>query len=131
MAKKKKVVQVDFEFPIRCSARLLYQMISTPTGLSEWFAEKVEHIGDLLIFHWGDDTEQAEITDEEDSEFIRFDWVDSDHVGEYFEFNIKVDELTNDVALVVTDFCEEGDEASTKLLWETQVNQLMHSIGAA
>ena len=51
MAKKKKIVEVEFEFPIRCSARLLFQMISTPTGLSDWFAEKVENIGDTdLIF---------------------------------------------------------------------------------
>lgn len=131
MAKKKKIVEVEFEFPIRCSARLLFQMISTPTGLSDWFAEKVENIGDTFIFHWGDDTETAEMTDAEDCEFVRYDWVDGDHPGEFFEFNIKVDELTNDVALVVTDFCEEGDEKSLKLLWETQVNELMHSIGAA
>lgn len=131
MAKKKKIVKVEFEFPIRCSARLLFQMISTPTGLSDWFAEKVENIGDLYIFHWGDDSEKAEMTDAEDCEFVRFEWAEDGHVGEYFELHIKVDELTNDVALMVTDFCEAGEEEEIKLLWETQVNELMHSIGAA
>ncbi|MBL0913028.1 MAG: SRPBCC domain-containing protein [Bacteroidia bacterium] len=131
MAKKKKIEQVEFEFPIKCSARLLYQMISTSTGLAEWFAEKVETRGDIFVFHWGDEEESAELIELEDNEAVRFEWTDNSHVGDYFEMSIKVDELTNDVALVIVDFCEPGEKDETFLLWETQVSELMHAIGAA
>lgn len=106
-------------------------MISTSTGLAEWFAEKVETRGDIFVFHWGDEAETAEVTDMSENEYIRFEWTDDSHVGEYFQMSIKVDELTNDVALLVTDFCEPGEREESYLLWETQVNELMHAIGAA
>jgi hypothetical protein len=29
------------EYPVRCSPNILYEFLSTPAGLQEWFAEKV------------------------------------------------------------------------------------------
>jgi uncharacterized protein YndB with AHSA1/START domain len=34
-------VRYEIEFPINSSPQLLYQYISTPSGLSEWFADNV------------------------------------------------------------------------------------------
>jgi len=43
---------------------------------------------------------------------------------------VRVDDLTNDVALVITDFCDAGDETSSEQLWESQVRQLKMAIGS-
>ena len=34
-------IKFELEFPIQASSQLLYQYISTPSGLSEWFADNV------------------------------------------------------------------------------------------
>jgi hypothetical protein len=49
---------------------------------------------------------------------------------EYFEFEIMQDELTDDVALVITDFVEPADEVNTSQLWDSQIHELKMSIGA-
>jgi hypothetical protein len=30
------------EFPVRCSPGILFEFLSTPAGLQEWFADKVD-----------------------------------------------------------------------------------------
>jgi hypothetical protein len=41
-----------------------------------------------------------------------------------------VDELTKDVSLLVTDFCDEDEEEETRMLWENQIGDLKHIIRA-
>ena len=50
---KKKVsmdqkVRYEIEFPVNSSPQLLYQYISTPSGLAEWFAEEVNSRGEFF-----------------------------------------------------------------------------------
>ncbi|MFN2262569.1 MAG: START-like domain-containing protein, partial [Psychroflexus sp.] len=45
-------VKFEMEFPIQVSPNLLYQYISTPSGLSEWFADNVNSRGELFSFMW-------------------------------------------------------------------------------
>lgn len=122
--------KVEFEFLIHCSPRLLYQLVSTPTGLAEWFADKVDMHNDVMSFHWEGSDQTAEIIDHKENEFIRFQWDEDEGTDKYFEFRIDIDSLTNDVALIITDFCENDEEEETRLLWERQVQDLKHSIGA-
>lgn len=44
-------VRYEIEFPINSSPQLLYQYISTPSGLSEWFADDVNSRGKFFYFH--------------------------------------------------------------------------------
>ncbi len=39
----------EIEFVIQSSPQLLYQYLSTPSGLSEWFADNVNSRGEFLI----------------------------------------------------------------------------------
>ena len=39
-------VKYELEFPIQSSPQLLYQYISTPSGLSEWYADNVNTRGE-------------------------------------------------------------------------------------
>ena len=45
-------VKFDIEFTIQASPQLIYQYISTPSGLSEWFADNVNSRGEIFSFFW-------------------------------------------------------------------------------
>ena len=49
-------VKINLEFPIHASPSFLFQYISTPDSLGEWFADNVNSRGKKFIFMW-DDTE--------------------------------------------------------------------------
>lgn len=121
--------QVQLEFTINTSPKVLYYRLSTPSGLSEWFADDVNIKGDSFTFIWDGSEEHAELVSKKDNVFIRFNWLDEDKEGLFLEFRITVHELTGDVALIVTDFIEEDEKEDTIELWNTQVNALKHSLG--
>lgn len=43
-------IRYELEFPINSSPQLLYQYISTPSGLQEWFADTVNSRGEFSLF---------------------------------------------------------------------------------
>ena len=49
------------EFPIRSSLKILFNQISTPSGLSEWFADNVNLNGKNYTFFWNGDEQVAEL----------------------------------------------------------------------
>ncbi|MFT5337686.1 MAG: hypothetical protein ACJAY8_000551 [Sphingobacteriales bacterium] len=118
------------EFLVHCSPSILFNMISTPSGLSEWFSDDVNIKKEKYTFIWNDSQEEATLLKEKKGEYIRFHWDEHEDQETYFEFRIKVDELTKEVALLVTDFCDEEDIEETQLLWENQINDLKHVVGS-
>jgi len=125
-------IKYELEFPITSSPQLLYQYISTPSGLSEWFADNVNSRGEFFTFIWDDSEEKARLSSKKTGEKVKFRWVDEENNdGEYyFELRILVDEITKDVSLMVVDFAEEDDVAESKQLWENQVSDLKHVLGS-
>lgn len=125
-------IKYELEFPITSSPQLLYQYISTPSGLSEWFADNVNSRGEFFTFIWDDSQEKARLTSKKTGEKVKFRWVDEeDNDGEYyFELRILVDEITKDVSLMVVDFAQEQDVEESKQLWENQVSDLKHVLGS-
>ena len=125
-------IRYELEFPINSSPQLLYQYISTPSGLQEWFADNVNSRGEFFTFIWDDSQEKARLYSKKSGEKIKFKWMDEDnHDTEYyFEMRILVDEITKDVSLMVVDYAEENDIEESKLLWENQVSDLKHVIGS-
>jgi uncharacterized protein YndB with AHSA1/START domain len=69
-------VRYEIEFPINSSPQLLYQYISSPSGLQEWFADKVNSRGDFFTFEWNDSQEYARLASKKTGEKIKFKWVD-------------------------------------------------------
>ncbi len=120
----------EIEFILNTSISILYKEISTPSGLSEWFSDDVDVDGDHFTFHWEGGTEVAAITDKKKDEFIRFKWEEDEDDASYFEFRIRTDPITQEVALIITDFAETGEVEEAKLLWESQVDVLKQVIGA-
>ncbi len=127
-----KKVKVEMEFPIHASPSMIFQYLTTPSGLSGWFADDVNSRGKLYTFIWDGVEEKAKLATKKDNERVKYKWLDENdnETGSYIEFNIMVDELTKDVSLLVTDFCDEGEEEETRLLWENQIGDLKHIIGA-
>lgn len=126
MPDKKKI---HVEFLINCSPKVLYNRLSTASGLTEWFADDVRVKGKKYTFIWDKSEQTAEMTLQRENRLVRFNWLDDDE-DTYFEFRITQDELTGDVSLLITDFTEEGEEEETRDLWETQVADLKHLVGS-
>ncbi|MDI5887235.1 START-like domain-containing protein [Flavobacterium sp. LB2P84] len=125
-------VRYEIEFPINSSPQLLYQYISTPSGLSEWFADNVNSRGEFFTFIWNDSQEKARLASKKTGEKVKFKWVDenSKDTEYFFELHILVDELTKDVSLMVVDFAEKDEVDEATLLWENQISDLKHLIGS-
>ena len=119
-------IKFEMEFPIKVSQKLLFQYISTPSGLSEWFADNVNSRGEIFIFIWDDSEESAKLIRKNNNEKIQFQWLDDESTDYYFELRIQFDEITKDVSLIVTDFADDEEEVEeSKLLWTNQPNSII------
>ena len=133
--KKKRSVKepkgkFEIEYVIGTSPAILFEYISTPSGFSEWFSDDVNIRDGLFTFIWEGSEQVAKLLDYKEEKFIRFQWIDKPE-GTYFEFRIEKDELTGDISLMVVDFAEEQSDLETsKLLWDSQIGDLMHAIGS-
>ena len=125
-------IRYEIEFPINSSPQLLYQYISTPSGLTEWIADNVNSRGEFFTFIWNDSEEKARLCSKKSGEKVRFKWVDENNKDTefYFELHILVDEITKDVSLTVIDFADIDEVSEAKLLWENQISDLKHVIGS-
>ena len=123
-------VKYELEFPIQASPQLLYNYISTPSGLSEWFADNVNSRGELFTFIWDDSEEQAKLITKKSSERIKFKWLESEDDGSFFELRIQVDSITKDVSIIVTDFSDFDEVEESKMLWENQIASLKQVLGS-
>ena len=123
----------DIEYPITASPQLLYQYISTPSGLSEWFADNVNSRGEFFTFIWGDSEEKAKLVTTKTDEKVKFRWLEEDEAETdyFFELRIVLDELTKDVTLMVTDFAEDNEIKDQTQLWDNQIADLKKVLGSA
>lgn len=123
--KEKFVIEV----PFNCSPKVLFNRLSTPGGLSEWFADDVNLKDIVYTFVWNGSEEQAEKILYKENKYIRFHWLDDDDPKTYFEFRITSEDLTGEQSLIITDHAEEDDIEDSKELWEKQVSELKHQLG--
>lgn len=123
-------IKYEMEFPIHVSPSLLYQYISTPSGMSEWYADNVNSRGEAFTFIWEGSEERAKLLGKKNGERIKFRWEDDEETDYYFELRIQVDEITKDVSLMVTDFAEEDEIEEGKMLWDNMVSNLKHILGS-
>lgn len=127
-------IKYEMEFVIQSSPSLLYNYLSTPSGLSEWYADNVNSRGELFTFIWEGSEEQAKLLSKKSDERVKFRWMEDveDENNYYFELRIQVDEITKDVSLMITDFAEDEDEVEEgKMLWENMVSNLKQVLGSS
>lgn len=128
---QKKEFTLEYDF--QSSPQLLFQYLSTPSGLSEWFSDDVNYRGEKYTFFWGDSEEYARVLTKKSNEKIRFQWIngESDEEDYFFEFKIQMDEITKDVSLIITDFSEENEIEEAKLLWNSLIADLKQVLGSS
>lgn len=124
-----KKVLYTLEYPVRCSPAILYEFLSTGSGLQEWFADKVDDRDGMYTFNWNGTEDKAELLDKEENHFIRFHWTHSAK-DEYFEFRIEKSEVTNQTILIISDFADKKEIKDQSQLWEYQVKDLFHRVGS-
>lgn len=126
MSDKKKF---KIEYEIKSSPRILYTFLSEPNGLSQWFADDVTIKDQIYTFSWDGETQNAKLLGMKENKFVKFRWTDDDPQS-YFEMEIIQDELTNDVALGITDFATEDNINERTLIWNNQIAYLVSVLGA-
>ncbi len=119
----------ELEYSLNSSTKILFNRLSTPGGLAEWFADDVNLRGSLFTFIWEQTEQHAEVIQRKDNKYIRFQWTEEGEEDYYFEFRLAQDELTGDVSLLVTDFAEEDEKDDAIDLWDSQIAELKHVIG--
>ena len=129
MSKKKEFV---IEYDFQSSPQLLFQYLSTASGLSEWFSDDVNYRGEKYTFFWGDSEEYARVLSKKINEKIRFQWIngDDDEEDYFFEFKIQMDEITKDVSLIITDYADDDEQEEAKLLWDSLISDLKQVLGS-
>ena len=128
-----KKIFYSLEFDFQASPQLLFQYLSTPSGLSEWFADNVNSRGERFVFIWDDSEEEAKMIQSKNNERVRFQWMNDEEDSEdyYFEFKIQVDEITKDLSLIISDFSDDDEVEESKLLWRSLIADLKQVLGSS
>ena len=124
-------LKFELEYTLNCSPRVLFSRLSTPEGLAEWFAEDVNADGDLFTFSWDNSESKAKLTAIKENRLVRFEWTEMENEEtNYFEFKINIEELTSDLALMISDFAEEAEITDSISLWDSQITDLKRLLGS-
>lgn len=123
------MTKYELEYTLNTSPKVLFNRLSTPDGLSEWFADNVNLSKGQFTFIWEGAEQIADVVTIKDNKYVRFKWVEDEEAESYFEFKIDKDELTGDLALIITDFAEEDEKEDAIDLWDSQISELKHLIG--
>lgn len=128
-------VKISIERPLRSrSESIIWELISTPSGLSRWIAEQVTQEGNSLVFTWGKpgqvyETRWARILDVEKNAAIRFLWEDEDDPEAYTEIAMVKLDVTDEIALCITDFSDPDDIESMTYMWNHDLDRLQNKMG--
>jgi hypothetical protein len=124
---RKEKFHIEYVFD-KVSKRSLWNHLTTPPGLSSWFADSVDIEGDTYIFSWDKTQEKAKVIHMKPELWVRYRW-EYETENAYFEFRIHTIELTRAVALEITDFAEPSEKMDSISLWDSQVEVLKRTLG--
>ena len=109
---------------------IIWSIISNPSGLETWFADKVTANDRIFTFRWGKTEErEAELISFRTNNLVRFHWLDDTDRKSYFELKIVYNELTEDLMLEVTDWAEPDEKEDLQDLWNSDIDKLRRLSG--
>ena len=99
--------------------------------MAKWFAKKVEAQEDEDIFRWewDDIIVHTTLIKKVKNKSMRFRIIENENEEEYFELLIDKNAITDDIALVITDFANADEVDDYKLLWTLQAKELGYLLG--
>lgn len=127
MAKKQLYT---IEYQVKCSPSILYDFLSTATGLREWFADNVDEKDGIFSISWnGSVPDKCKQLDAEENKRVRYQWLHEDS-KEYFEFEIVTAEISNQTILLIHGFAEKDDIKDETMMWDHSIKELLHRLGS-
>jgi hypothetical protein len=126
MRKEKFVVEYVFD---KASKNSLWNHLTTPSGLSDWFADDVSINQNIYSFTWNRSTEEAEQIALSPLSYIRFRWLEEEEETAFFEFRLLSIELTGGIMLRITDFAYPDEKEENVTLWDSQIKSLKRNLG--
>lgn len=122
------------EFELRSSPKVLFPYISTPSGLEQWFAEKVTVLPNQRFdFQWDGDSHIAKQTGLRINKAVKFEFENTsedDLDNNHLEIKLEVSELTQTTFLRVIDYSSNKDEAELISLWNGFMDNLKEIVGS-
>lgn len=122
--KQKYILEFTFESN---TINVLWGLISTARGLALWFADKVESKDHMFTFSWNNQQQIALCELARTDKLVRYRWQEENDT--YFEFKIIKNELTNTMALFITDYDFPDEIEDSTLLWAKQIKTLRRQMG--
>lgn len=121
-------IKFTLEYEVKSSPKILYSFLLEPNALAQWFADEVNQRDEVYEFSWDDEVHVAKLVNARENKSVKYKWMDDEPY--YFEMEIVQDELTNDVALSITDYAVSENMDDRKLIWDNQIEYLQSVIGA-
>jgi hypothetical protein len=129
-----KKMKYELEIMKKTSPKVLYNMIATPDGLSDWFADNVSTDKDnVFTFVWDGDEEKARLLFSKSGEVIRLQWLEDEKNQLETYFELQMSPVPSDpkmCLLTITDFSEESEMEESVMFWENQINDLKRILGS-
>jgi uncharacterized protein YndB with AHSA1/START domain len=117
------------EYEFQASPKILFEYISTPVGLSQWFCEKANegqnHHWDLI---WDETSHPAVQTHHKPQKMVRFQFETNDPEEStdpsFLQFEIEKSELTRVAFLRITDYSGMSNRQELEELWDNLIGNL-------
>jgi uncharacterized protein YndB with AHSA1/START domain len=127
MMEKYKFVR---EYNFRTSPKIIYQYISNPGGLQQWFAQTVNLNADnVFSFDFGDKIQRAQLSSRKLNKSVKFDFIEGESKGNYIEFKLENSNLDSTCYLYITDYSPAADEDDLVDMWDGLIDDLKDIIG--
>jgi len=122
------------DYQINASKKIVFQYLSTASGLEEWFAEEVRINEDNnFIFHFDNEDHYAKVASIRTNSHVKFEFYDPDQPESedhsFIEFKLEENELTQSLFLKVIDYSDSYTDEELTRIWHGLILHLKEIIG--
>lgn len=122
------------DYQINASKKIVFQYLSTASGLEQWFADEVRINEDKnFIITYDDENHYANQVSIRTNTHVKYEFYDPENPDEedndYVEFKLEENELTQSLFLKIIDYSDGYDDEELTAIWEGLVGRLKEIIG--
>jgi uncharacterized protein YndB with AHSA1/START domain len=121
------------EYELKASVKLIFNYLTVPSSLEDWFADKVKFIDNqTLDMYWDEVWHKTHIQNKRCTNntcHVKYIFVDQGTDPNTLEFKVEHNEVTRTAFLRVFDYSEMEDE-DAQMLWNSLIEQLKQRISA-
>ena len=130
---KKQRLELEYELKSNSPA-IIWQFMSTASGLARWIADEVQMDEHFVTLAWGNplmhyDSRQLEILEFVKQSHLRMRWIDEDDDEAFLEMRMLKSDLTGNYMLHIIDYALPEDIALLHDIWDDDLMRLHHSSG--